>query len=93
MITNFECTCGNTDLKKTNEYSDSFGYKAVVCNVCGAYHDLDEGGYGSSNEHEDWRKNYVGLQNVKANNIINLRMRIMQPLFSKTQRILIRIKR
>lgn len=39
MVIKFECSCGNTDPKKTYTYDGALGYEAVVCTCCGRYYD------------------------------------------------------
>lgn len=39
MITKFSCSCGNTNPAKTVTYDGALGYEAIVCTVCGNYHD------------------------------------------------------
>jgi transcription elongation factor Elf1 len=38
-VIQFTCSCGNTDPVKTIEYDGALGYEAIVCTICGAYHD------------------------------------------------------
>jgi hypothetical protein len=56
MITQLNCTCGNTDPQKAYEYDGMLGYEAIVCTVCGRYYD-----HVGTGEHEadEWSQQFV----------------------------------
>jgi hypothetical protein len=56
MITQFTCTCGNTDPQKAQHYDGAVGYEALICTVCGRYYD-----HVGTGEHEadEWSQQFV----------------------------------
>ena len=60
MIISFNCqNCGNQNPKRAKFYDGSLGYEALICTVCGAYHDFDEQGKVRFNEPDDFGKQYI----------------------------------
>jgi hypothetical protein len=54
MVTQFSCTCGNTDPKKVHEYDGMLGYEALVCTECGRYSD-----HMGEHAADEWSKHYL----------------------------------
>lgn len=61
-IVEFNCKCGNKDVKKAFAYDGAMGYEALVCMCCGRYYD-----HVGSGEHEkdEWSEQFMMLIKLK----------------------------